>query len=242
MTGTTRLSLPYVVSGQAQGEVPHNDALDKLDARIDATLTVDLSAGNGTASLAAIQQAAVIVGSGATVARNLTLDPFKGYRWIRNTGTAVVSVKVGSTTIDLPGGALAMFSGDGTTNGLAQIGPTFRNIAFDAIDVASFMPGQPGDNAKVIAIVFARAVSFPINFAGSYLKAGAAATADSVYTVKKNGSSIGTITVAASGTTGTFSVASAQSFAAGDVLNIIAPTPQDGTLADVSLTIVGTRV
>lgn len=123
MTGTTRLALPYVVASQTAKEVTHNADLDALDARIDGTLSVDLSAGNGSATLAQIQGAMLIVAAGAAVARNLTLAAFIGYRWIYNTGSAsgAVAVKVGSTSITLAVGSLGLFQGDGTTNGLVQI-------------------------------------------------------------------------------------------------------------------------
>jgi hypothetical protein len=56
----------------------------------------------------------------------------------------------------------------------------------------------------------------------------------------KNGVSFGTVTFNVSAT-GSFTVASATSFAAGDVLTITAPATADSTLEDISITLVGTR-
>lgn len=109
-------------------------------------------------------------------------------------------------------------------------------------DIATFIAGLPGANETVLRYVFARAVTFADEFGPSRASAGAAATASTVFTAKKNGTSVGTITFAASGTTGTFvTTGTTVSFAAGDVLELVAPASADGTLADISVTLAGTR-
>ena len=55
----------------------------------------------------------------------------------------------------------------------------------------------------------------------------------------KNGSSIGTASFAAGSATATFTLASATSLAEGDRLELIAPTPQDATLADLTILLKG---
>lgn len=109
-------------------------------------------------------------------------------------------------------------------------------------DMAFYVSGvQPG-NKVIFKFTFTRDVEFPDDFAGSDLHAGVAATAEFVYTVKKNGSDIGTITVAAAGTSGTFvTTGGATSFAANDVLELVTQTTADATLANVSITLSGTR-
>ena len=59
--------------------------------------------------------------------------------------------------------------------------------------------------------------------------------------MKKNGSSIGTINWAASATTATYTFASTITFAAGDILQLVAPATADTTLADIGITIAATR-
>lgn len=67
-------------------------------------------------------------------------------------------------------------------------------------------------------------------------------TADTDFTIKKNGSSIGTIRFeAGSPTSVLFTFASAVSFAAGDLLQITSPASPDATLADINFSIVGER-
>jgi hypothetical protein len=54
----------------------------------------------------------------------------------------------------------------------------------------------------------------------------------------KNGAAIGTVQFAAGEAAASFLVAAAVDFAAGDMLAITAPDPQDATLADIALTLV----
>ncbi len=82
-------------------------------------------------------------------------------------------------------------------------------------------------------------LGIPANAAGSYLKAGTAATGPSVFSIKKNGTEFLTATVAAAGTTATFA-SSQTDFAVGDVLKIVAPANADATLADIAITLAAT--
>ena len=110
-------------------------------------------------------------------------------------------------------------------------------------DVHAFYPGMPPANAKLYRGKLARAVTFPANFSGAQFSASANATASAVFDIQKNGSSIGSCTIVAGGTTPTFtsSGGAAQTFAAGDLLSIIAPETPDATLADPAITLAGTR-
>lgn len=109
-------------------------------------------------------------------------------------------------------------------------------------DVALQADGEPEASAVLIRYVFPRAAVFADEFSGSYGIAAVAATAQTILTVNKNGSSVGTITFAASGTTGTFvTTGTTVSFAAGDIITITAPASPDTTLADLAITLAGTR-
>lgn len=177
-------------------------------------------------------------------------------------GVSVTPVSAGVVEIDIPGGggggsALAAeeegvevdaavvrmdFVGAGVT--VTQTAAGQIQISIPApYDMGFYVSGLQPDNTQILKHVFARAVTFAANFAGCQLHAGTAATASAVYTIKKNGTTVGTITVAASGTTGTFasSGGSAVNFAIGDTMEIITPTPQDTTLASASITMAGTR-
>jgi hypothetical protein len=129
-----------------------------------------------------------------------------------------------------------MPKGDGNAvhfyNGaLNQVAPPY--------DILCGIVGKPSNGEVVLLFVAPRAFRIPANAAGSYLKAGTAATGPSVFSIKKNGTEFLTATVAAAGTTATFA-SSQTDFAAGDVLKIVAPATADATLADIAITLAAT--
>lgn len=110
----------------------------------------------------------------------------------------------------------------------------------DDYDVAVFVPFKPTSAEVVLRHVFTRTVEFPGDLAGSRAKVVTAATAEAVFSLKRNGVEFGTVTVAGAGTTGTFAGA-ATIFAAGDELTIAAPNPADATLAFIIMTLAGEK-
>lgn len=109
-------------------------------------------------------------------------------------------------------------------------------------DAHAFYPGVPGDAAVMLRVPVARAVTLPVNLAGSYGTASAASTGTVAFDITKNGTTIGTATFTAAATA-TFTTAggTAQTLAAGDVLGITCPATADATLADVGFVLAGTR-
>jgi len=94
-------------------------------------------------------------------------------------------------------------------------------------------------NGEKIRIKVDRAVTLPASLTGSYFDAGTAATASTAFTLKQNGTTIGSLTFAAAGTVPTVSFTGAVTFAAGDTFEIDAPTTADTTLADIAFTFKG---
>jgi hypothetical protein len=107
-------------------------------------------------------------------------------------------------------------------------------------DLGIYLAGTYSNSQIIGEYIFPRTVSFPANMTGSYALADAASTGTVSCTANKNGSSIGTVRFAASAT-GTFQSFAATTFNAGDVLQLVAPTAADSTLAGVKITFVGTR-
>lgn len=108
-------------------------------------------------------------------------------------------------------------------------------------DITFAYPGAPPNATVLQLICFTRAVTMSGNFAGSTGHCGANPTAAAVYTVYKNGSTIGTVTISIGGAF-TFATTSgaALSFAVGDTLSILTPIT-DATLSSVTMTFAGTR-
>jgi len=106
--------------------------------------------------------------------------------------------------------------------------------------VSGSWAGSPGASQVIERYIFATPVTFAAGLAGSYGTAGTAATALANFPIQKNGSTVGTMALAAGATSASFTMASATSFAGGDVLTIIAPASPDTTLANLAWTLTGT--
>lgn len=107
-------------------------------------------------------------------------------------------------------------------------------------DVAFSVFGAPTASEVLLRFVTTRAYTIATNFAASVAKAAVAATANTVFVVKKNGTQVATITFAAAGTTGTFSTQAAVTYSIGDTLSVTAPASADATLADIDFTFTAT--
>jgi hypothetical protein len=108
-------------------------------------------------------------------------------------------------------------------------------------DVTFAYPGAPPNATVLQLICFGRPVAMAGNFAGSTGHCGENPTSTAVYTVYKNASPIGTVTIATSGGfTFATTAGAAQSFIAGDTLSILTPTT-DATLSSMTMTFAGTR-
>jgi hypothetical protein len=106
-------------------------------------------------------------------------------------------------------------------------------------DISLFIQGTMTNAELVLRLEVGRDFSIPSSATGSHASAAVASTGNVAFDMLKNGVSFGTVTFNISAT-GSFTVASTTSFIAGDVLTITAPATADGTLADVSITLVGT--
>lgn len=181
-----------------------------------------------------------------------------GYVVLNNSGSALATSATGGHTCiptcagtptgtpgNIPAGTVPIVYD--STNSLlyAYVGSAWVASAtkVQPFDIGGYYPGIPTASVKVLRVPIARAVTFPANFANSVGTASANATGSTAFDIQKNGSSVGTITYGAGSSSATFasSGGASVSFAAGDVLSIIAPATPDATLADVGIVLAGTR-
>ena len=104
-------------------------------------------------------------------------------------------------------------------------------------DIAGGISGPIAGSQYVLFFDAVREVNIPADFAGSLASVLTAFTNAATYTIYHNGTSVGTISFAASGTSGTFSTSSAFTLAVGDSLTIQAPSTADPTAANLAITI-----
>jgi hypothetical protein len=147
-----------------------------------------------------------------------------------STGAAGAGVPAGGTT----GQQLKKNSGtDYDTSWVSE--PYDVAISFSAVPTASQI---------LLKMTMTRAVTFAANLAGSKpTAADVAATASTTVSVKKNGSQVATLVYAVAGTTPTLATSggTAVSFAADDVLSVVAPVTPDATLSGIYAVLAGLR-
>jgi hypothetical protein len=151
---------------------------------------------------------------------NLVLDT-TGIQALNDGATSTLNLnRLGGVTQF--GGSIVATSGTFTGNITA---PNFQT------NYAGFCSGAPTANEVVLGAI--AAVSFTMSPTTSIAKSTVAATASTVFTIKKDGSAVGTITFAAAATTGTVSITSG-SITANQNITVTAPATPDSTLANIS--------
>jgi hypothetical protein len=107
-------------------------------------------------------------------------------------------------------------------------------------DVSFYAADVLGDGETLFRMVAGRQFTVEQNAPGSLAVAEVASTGNVTLDIQKNGVSVGGINFNASDS-GTFTFPALETFAVGDILEIIAPSPDDPDLAGVSISLLGVR-
>jgi hypothetical protein len=108
-----------------------------------------------------------------------------------------------------------------------------------SIIVSGSFSGRPTANLVLQSYVFAAPAIVSVGLSGSRGTASIYATGTTTFNIQKNGANVGTMVFSPSSAAATFTMNSAISFNAGDVLTVIAPATPDATLANLAWTIMG---
>jgi len=157
------------------------------------------------------------------------------------TGLEFVTDTSGATAFTGLTDAPANYTGASLKKVRVNSGATALEFVEEPFAVNCTWNGATTASLVLIHLPMPVAVTFAAAFAGSYGVATTAATAQTDFDIKKNGTSVGTLRFAAAATTATFIAASPVSFAAGDVLKLVGPATPDATLATLGLTLKGVR-
>lgn len=233
------LAAPHVAASQTQKEVTINDATDALDLALTASLSLDCSAG-GTVSVTTSQAQRhvrlALTGTPAA-AFNLQLPAVPRILAVAN-GTSVTATVKNATgaTAEVPAAKQALVHTSGT--GVSLVGASLTDSVYDFGMTAL---ATPAAGALLGKVVLPRAVTLPPNFAGARGHVDVPPTANVDLTVTRNGTAIGTVTIATSGAVSfATSGGTAIALAAGDVVRFIAPGTADPTLSGIALTLSNT--
>lgn len=242
------LGIDQVAENQHSKHITINDAFNALEAASNAPIAVDMTAANVTMTEAVFTSGFVFNATGHSVSRTLTFPATvnavasKRTIIITNGGTADLLIKSGAgATTTLAAGTKAMITIVSTViTVLFQSGGS--GTTGDEAIIGIFVPDQPDVSAEIVRHPMVRAIQFPANFSGSRGSVRVNPTGTSTLGVFKDGASVGSIQISTGGAfTFTSSGGLAVDFAVGQVLTIVAPNPQDATLADIGFTLKGTK-
>lgn len=224
----------HLVAGQVNADVPVNSMADLLDGSMNGTIDIDCTAG-GTITLTADQWT-------------------RNYRF-RLTGTPAAAFTVATPASNRRGyfentagqdSTIQVTGGGGDSVTLRDGGK--RPIFCDSTHITSendrtflfpgVIAGAPSSGTEIAAHLFAIPVTFKAGLPLSVAKCGTAPSAQTVFDIRKDGGSIGSLTFAASSTSGVFAMASDQSFVSLNEIQIVSPGALNG-LQDLKFTIVG---
>lgn len=136
---------------------------------------------------------------------------------------------------------VTQFKASDMNSPLSELDAALSQIGITTYDIGGTFETKPGASQVLLRFPFPRDVDIPVGLADSQMVAGVAATAQTIFSIKKNGTEFGTATFAAAGTVATMASATGASFAAGDVITMVAPASPDNTLANLGWCIAGRR-
>jgi len=119
---TPILNITECASGQVDQFAVYNEALRSLEKATQDFTEVDLASANAALTDANFRAYYLFRAKNNAVARDLILPANKRNFAVQNSGSATLSIKLGSTPLTLTAGASAMYYADGTANGLIKLG------------------------------------------------------------------------------------------------------------------------
>jgi hypothetical protein len=231
-----RQSTSFYLSSAISGANSGNNGF-ALPTALTADTTLDLSHQG--------QQ----VGVNSATDKTITVPPNSSVAFLL--GSVIMFEQQGAGQIIIAAGAGVTISSSSslksrTQNSIIRLIKTGTNtwtLSGDLEDVPVlylFAAGVPTANEVLWVQKFAKVgFKLPASLTGSNATLQTAATASTTFTIKNNGSSIGTIVFGVGGTSATFTFSSAVVFAVNDVLTIVAPASPDATAAGLAISLKG---
>lgn len=221
-----------LIANQSQPHVPVNSAIRKLEAIVSKrVLDKDLSTPPGSPA----EGDRYIVGPSPTGDWAGRADQIAYY----SGGWSFIQPETGWTVSVVDEAAEYVYS-FGSPSGWALVSGSSGTNPYI---VALYAGSAPTAGEVLVAHRAPVAFTLPASLTDSQARAGTPATSASVFSIRKNGTEVGTITFGSGSPqdVGTFSFASLTSFAIGDELSIVAPAVADSTIAGIAISLKGTR-
>lgn len=243
------LAIPEIAQNQNNKYITHNNAVKFLEWATNRSLnkTGSYTANQWTPTEAEFTQYFRFKATGLAAATEFMCPAAVN----GTTSERIFAVENADTTYDLTvkvsGGTATVIVHPGTVALLNRITTEIVAVALldtagRAYDLGFFVPGLPTNAGKVLIWKAVRPFKLLGNALGSQCKVVTNPASTAVFDIQKNESSVGSISISTGGVaTFTTTAGAAQSFAVGDRLMIVAPSPQDAALADVGISLFGLR-
>ena len=232
---------PEVAVHQNQKEATINEQTSDIDSSLSETLILE-GVGPFTPSVRAFSQVMTFSVDNAATSCTLQVpeDAVKLFLVDNTVGSEVCTVVKGATSLTVPiGVALPFYSGPDVDEVYVL---TSYNVSPVDYIVSFFKSLAPQDSEIMGQTLFNRTTTFSAGLPGSSAYCQQVPSSNLSVDIQKNGASIGTVSFVASNNIGTFNFATEQILAPGDVISFVAPSPDDFTFGDISISIIGTVV
>jgi len=178
-----------------------------------------------------------------TSSEYVQIDDVAGQWYIYYDSDAVLhcSQTIWNLATEIPVGSVYWSGGAGTVN--PDPAPVNTGKQSSTYIIAVSVPGTL-TNAQVVlfhVIAGGETVRLPKGLANSYIKCGVAPTGTISFDILIDGVSRGSAGISAGQTTGTFTWTTQRDVSGGSIVKITGPATADSTLADVGITLRGTR-
>lgn len=230
--------------------------LSSITIAADGRITAASNGTAGSGTVTSVGSGTGLSGGPITASGTLTADWRVGVVTSLGTGLSLVS---GTLSASSTGGGISDAPSDSTY--YARTNSTWSHIPFSAligtatytqlpaevqqVPVAFPFSGKPTASAQV-NVPMAMALTVPASLSGTTGYQNTLATATATFTLNKisggTTTALGTIAFGTSSHTTLTLSGAGGSLAVGDVLQIVAPSSQDATLADLGITILASRV
>lgn len=217
---------------------------------IQCDSTRPLQVHQSTAGASGIKITNNFVGANDTYAGlDILLLDGEGTARIYNWGAHALSFgnsNIDRITIATDGGIYTQ-GATGSSMGVGKINTTGLYVNGVAVltsqsyDILTYIEGKPASGSTSLFMIAPRSFQISTTVGSAFSRSEIASTGAASFDVRKNGISFGTISFAAAATTAVVSLTTT-SFVAGDNLTIIAPSPQDSTLANISISLPGVTI
>lgn len=232
MAITSNLEIPLIEEAQSQKYVTHNDAIVKLEDFLTRTLACDLSLADRTVSPAEAQAYRKYLCTNVTASREIELPspPEREYE-VESALTNSFVLRAESTGNNqvrlVPGEVASIWAGLAAED--------FRLLRTNRTPFERFVVGTPTVSSTVAGWIAQRRHFLRAGAIECAALCGTAPFATTTFTIRQNGTAVGTFAFAASATTATFTVGSDVTLVPGDSLTVTAQTLTLNGIANVSM-------